>query len=325
MAEFDPQRWTAPKAPALVGEFQENSRLSKARLLATPSHGPEDVAVDSAGYIYTGTEDGSVIRIWRDGSARVVANVGGRPLGIEIYGEDLLVCNADLGLQCVSRSGRVELLADRYDGKPLKLTNNACIAANGEIFFTESSQRWPLSEYSTDIVEATATGRLFKLGTDGSLTELLGGLAFANGVALDADNNSVFVAETARYRIHRYWLAGDKEGTAEIFRENLPGFPDNLSFSNGTLWVAFASPRNPALDVMSSRPLVKRLAVQLPEALQPKPLRHGLVLGFDPTGTVSHNFQDPTGRVAITTGVREANGSLYIGVLNDPHVAVLDL
>ena len=31
------------------------------------------------------------------------------------------------------------------------------------------------------------------------------------------------------YRIQKYWLCGDKAGTAEIFIENLPGFPDNVS------------------------------------------------------------------------------------------------
>ena len=31
------------------------------------------------------------------------------------------------------------------------------------------------------------------------------------------------------YRIQKYWLKGDKAGTSEIFVENLPGFPDNVS------------------------------------------------------------------------------------------------
>ncbi len=325
MAEFDPQAWTAPKAPGLVGEFEQNDRLGKARLIATPNHGPEDVAVDSAGYIYAGTEEGSVIRLWRDGSARVVAKVGGRPLGVEIYGDDLLVCNADLGLQLVTRTGKVETLTDRHDDRTLTLTNNSTVCSDGTILFTESSQRWPLHDYEIDIVEGQPTGSLFQRSPDGTTTVLMDGLAFANGVALDAKEESVFVAETARYRINRYWLAGDKAGTSEVFRDNLPGFPDNMSFSNETLWVAFASPRNPQVDAMSSKPLLKKIALRMPDALKPKPLRHGMIVGFDDGGSVTQNLQDPSGRLAITTGVREMNGSLYIGVLTDPHVAVLTL
>ena len=325
MAEFDPKPWKAPRAPGLVGEFEQNDLLSSAKLLPTPNHGPEDVVVDSAGYIYSGTEEGSIVRIWRDGSARVVANVGGRPLGIEVYGDDLLVCNATLGLQAVSISGTVEVLTNSHDGTPLSLTNNASVALDGTIFFTESSQRWSLDDYSNDIVEGRPTGRLLKRDPDGTTTQLFDGIAFANGVALDSTEASVFVAETARYRIHRYWLSGDKAGSTELFKDNLPGFPDNLSFSNGTLWVAFASPRNPSIDAMSDKPILKKLAVKLPETLKPKPLRHGFIAGFDEGGNVTHNLQDPSGRIAVTTGVREANGALYIGALLDPHVAVVEL
>ncbi len=325
MAEFSPLSWKPPKAPGLVGEFEENDLLASARLLATPNHGPEDVVVDSAGYIYSGTEEGSIIRIWRDGSARVLAKVGGRPLGVELYGDDLLVCNADLGLQVVSMAGNTKLLTDSHNDAPLTLTNNASVAADGTVYFTESTQRWPLHDYTNDIVEGRPTGRLIRRDTDGTTTQLVSGLAFANGVALNTDESSVFVAETARYRIQRHWLSGEKAGTTEVFRENLPGFPDNISYSNGTLWVAFASPRNPSVDAMSNKPILKKVAVKLPDALQPKPLRHGMVMGFDEAGEVTHNFQDPSGKVAITTGVREANGSLYIGALTEPHVAVIDL
>lgn len=325
MAEFSPLSWKPPKAPGLVGEYEQNDRLASARLLATPNHGPEDVVVGPAGYIYSGTEEGSIIRIWRDGSARVLAKVGGRPLGIELYGDDLLVCNADLGLQAVSMAGNVKSLSDSHAGAPLTLTNNASVAADGTIYFTESSQRWSLHDYTNDIVEGRPTGRLLRRDQDGTTTQLFGGLAFANGVALDSNEASVFVAETARYRIHRHWLTGDKAGTTEIFQDNLPGFPDNVSFSNGTLWVAFASPRNPSVDAMSNKPILKKVAVKLPDALQPKPLRHGMVIGYDESGKVTHNLQDPSGKVAITTGVREANGSLYVGALTEPHVAVIDL
>ena len=325
MVEFRPITWKPPKAPGLVGEFEQNDRLAAAKLLSTPHLGPEDVVVGPTGDVYSGTEDGSIVAIGSDGTARVIAEVGGRPLGIERYGDDLLVCNADLGLQVVSMAGNVKPLTDSHAGTLLMLTNNASIASDGTIYFTESTQRWSLHDYTTDIVEGRTTGRLLRRDPDGSTAQVLANLSFANGVALDSAEASVFVAETARFRIHRHWLAGGKAGTTEVFRDNLPGFPDNVSFSHGTLWVAFASPRNPVVDAMGDKPFLKRVAVKLPEALQPKPLRHGMIIGFDEHGNVTHNLQDPSGRIAITTGVREANGSLYVGALTEPHVAVVDL
>ncbi len=325
MAKFSPAKWSAPKAPKLEGEYAENDRLTHARLIPTPFTGPEDVVVGPSGQIYTGTADGAILRITAGGETSAIANVNGRPLGIELYGDDLLVCNADLGLQRVTQNGTVDTLADRIGPDRFVLTNNATVADDGTIYFTESSQRWPLGEYTSDILEGRATGRLLRRSVDGELTELMPGLAFANGVALDADQTSVFVAETARYRIHRYWIAGERAGQGEVFLDNLPGFPDNLSFSDGIVWVGFASPRNTQVDAVSGINWIKHIAHRLPEALQPKALRHGLVVGYNTDGSVAHNLQDPSGKVAITTAARVANGSLYIGTLEDAHIAIVDL
>ena len=325
MVKFAPQKWSSPKAPKLEGAYAENDRLAHARLVPTPFAGPEDVVVGAGGEVYTGTADGSILRLTAGGNSTLVAEVGGRPLGIELYGDDLLVCNADAGLQRVTLTGAVDTIADRIGPDRFVLTNNASVAGDGTIYFTESSQRWPLSEYTADILEGRPTGRLLRRSVDGEVSELVPGLAFANGVALDADESSLFVAETARYRIHRHWLTGDRAGQTEIFLDNLPGFPDNLSFSDGVVWVGFASPRNPQVDAVSGINWIKHVAYRMPEALQPKALRHGLVVGYALDGSVAHNLQDPSGTVAITTAARVANGSLYVGTLEDSHIAILDL
>ena len=52
----------------------------------------------------------------------------------------------------------------------------------------------------------------------------------------------------------RYYFSGDKEGTVEIFSENLPCWPDNISPSNsGGYWVGCCVIRNPDLDYFFSR------------------------------------------------------------------------
>ena len=325
MVKFSPDKWSAPKAPKLDGDYAENDRLAHARLVPTPFAGPEDVVIGPNGDVYTGTADGSILRITTGGDSNVIAEVGGRPLGIELYGDDLLVCNADLGLQRVTLNGTVETLADRIGPDRFVLTNNASVADDGTVYFTESSQRWPLSEYTSDILEGRATGRLLRRTPDGDVAVVMPSLAFANGVALDAGQASVFVAETARYRIHRHWLTGERAGQSEGFLDNLPGFPDNLSFADGVVWVGYASPRNPQVDAISGINWIKHVAHRLPEALQPKALRHGFVVGYNTDGSVAHNLQDPSGKVAITTAARVANGSLYIGTLEDAHIAILDL
>lgn len=325
VATFEPEVWHPDRAPSLTGPYATNDRLDAARLVPTPANGPEDVVVDARGRMYTGTEDGSILEIDESGGVRSITQVGGRPLGVEWLGDDLLVCNAYLGLQRVSLTGVTDTLVDTVDGAPLLLTNNATVADDGTIYFTDSSRRWQLDRYADDLIEGRPTGRLLRRGPDGEVTTLIDGLQFANGVALDGAGRSVFVAETGRYRIHRHWLDGDRAGTTELFAGNLPGFPDNLSFGDGTLWVALASPRQRMLDVMAPRAWMRSLAHRLPSALKPKPVRHGMVFGFDDGGTVTHNLQDQTGRVAVTTSARFADGHLYIGVLSDPNIAVVEL
>lgn len=69
------------------------------------------------------------------------------------------------------------------------------------------------------------------------MTELLGGLEFANGVALAADGSWVAVAETGAARVRRLWLTGQRAGSAEDLVTGLPGHPDNIALgSDGLVW-----------------------------------------------------------------------------------------
>lgn len=47
----------------------------------------------------------------------------------------------------------------------------------------------------------------------------------------------------------RYYFAGEREGTVEVFSENLPSWPDNMSpSSTGGFWVGTAITRSPVLN-----------------------------------------------------------------------------
>ncbi|MGI9604764.1 MAG: SMP-30/gluconolactonase/LRE family protein, partial [Acidimicrobiales bacterium] len=63
MTEFAPEAWSPPKAPPLTGDFEENHRLRDAELIEIPGSGPEDVVVDGAGNLFTGTDNGTILRI----------------------------------------------------------------------------------------------------------------------------------------------------------------------------------------------------------------------------------------------------------------------
>lgn len=325
MPAFSPEPWDPGPTPDLTGAYETNDRLATATRWPVGGEGPEDVVVDDEGWAYTGLADGRIRRFDPDGGDPfTIAVTGGRPLGVELHPEDgLVVCDADRGLLHVDGRGTVHEWVTSHEGERLLFTNNAAVASDGTVYFSDTSRRWTIHEFNADILEQSATGRLFARHPDGSVEVLAEGLAFANGVALSADERSVYVAETARYRIRRFDL-GERRLVA--FADGLPGFPDNLSQAEGVIWAAFPRPRDRALDALLPRPWSRRVVHALPASLQPKPSRHGFVLGLDESdGSVVHNLQDTTGSVAVTTSARVAGDRLFVGSLTEPTIAVLAL
>jgi sugar lactone lactonase YvrE len=309
-----------------VDDLEENDLLASAEIWATPGTGPEDIVVDGNGAAFCGLDDGRVVRIDGTGGVETIADVGGRPLGIEWLDEGVMVvCNADLGLQRLTIRGEMTVLASSFEGTAFSFTNNAAVSGDGTVYFSDTSTRWTIHDYVNDLLEGQPTGRVFALTPDGDLRVVTDSLHFANGLALDTNEESLLIAETGTYRVHRHWLEGDQEGTTELFLDNLAGFPDNLTFGDGILWVSMASPRQALIDFMLPRTWMRTLSFRMPDSLKPKPERHGIVLGYDLEGHLIHNLQDSSGTVAATTSARQHDDRLFIGSLTEPHIAVYEL
>lgn len=295
-----------------------------------PGPGAEDVVVGPDGAVYTGTEDGSIFRVAHDGN-RVdrVAHTGGRPLGIEIDDDGrLLVCDAHRGVLRVDpRTGGIEPVAERIGRAPMLFCNNAAIASDGTVWFSDSSLHYGIEQWKDDFVQDTRTGRLARMGADGVPEVVIEGLAFANGVALAADESYVAVAETGARTVVRWWLSGPRAGTRDFLVTDLPGYPDNIARgSDGLIWVSIASPTDPVVERLQRAPLPLRKAVtRIPEPLQPKPKRTVRAQAFDDEGRLVHDVERPGTAYHMVTGVREHDGRLWLGSLHEPAIAVLDL
>ena len=325
---IDPVAFNPPrKQHRPPSAYNANTELAQARRIAEGRvNGPEDVAFDEQARLYTGTADGKIVRVGLLNDAVAdFAITGGRPLGLRFDPQGrLIVCDARKGLLAVDPEGRVATLATEAGGRPFRFTNNLDVAADGTLYFSDSSDARGPDEYLYELLEARPRGRLLRLDpASGKVDVLVDGLFFANGVALAANESFVVVAETYRYRLMRYWLKGPRAGTADVFADNLPGFPDNISRdSRGTFWVAFFTVRNDFLDALQPHPLAKRLWARLPGFLWPRPARYGFVANLDDRGRCLRSFHDPTGeRVWQITTAREHDGVLYLGTLDNPWLA----
>lgn len=321
-----PAAWTPVAAPALTGEYEKNSRLASVqRLSLGAGFAPEDVAIDSENRIYAGLDDGRIMRLQADASRpEVFANTHGRPLGMKFDSNgNLILADANKGLLSISRDGSITVLSTQADSVPFRCTNDLDIAADGTIYFTDASSKFPLSNYKADILEHQPNGRLLAYEPATKTTRVvLRDLRFANGVAMSPDQSFVLVCETERYRLHRVWLNGPKQGQSDIFIDNLPGFPDGLS-SNGKdrFWLALVTPRDATLDKLLPHPFLRKVVYRLPAFLQPAPKRYSFALGLDLNGRVVENLQNGSPDCyAQIANVVEHQGFLYFGSIGESTV-----
>lgn len=159
MTTFSPRAWQPLPAPRLVDDLEENDLLASAEIWATPGTGPEDIVVDGNGAAFCGLDDGRVVRIDGTGGVETIADVGGRPLGIEWLDEGVMVvCNADLGLQRLTIRGEMTVLASSFEGTAFSFTNNAAVSGDGTVYFSDTSTRWTIHDYVNDLLEGQPAG-----------------------------------------------------------------------------------------------------------------------------------------------------------------------
>lgn len=319
---IQPMAWSPPRAPRLEGPYAPNERLKGVTWIAEGKLlGPEATTIDASGRVLTGTRDGLVVRLDpKAGTLTRVAATGGRPLALAYDRSGrLLVCDAVKGLLAIEPSGAVRVLATAHAGVPFGFTNSLDLGPDGTVYFTDASSRFSVTQAREDVLEHGGRGRLLAYHPQSGTTELLlSGLQFANGVALSGDAAFLVVNETGAYRTTRYWLAGPKRGTSEPFVENLPGLPDNVTWSPArrAFWVALFSPRVAALDLLAGTPFLRKVVHRLPLFVQPQPARVGWALAIDERGAVVESLQDPTpGSFSPVTSVLEHDGTLWLGSL----------
>lgn len=324
--DIHPQAWTPIEAPKASGVLAPNEKLRAAKRWAVEiGAGGEAVAIDSRGHLYTGMLDGRVMRIDRlRGQSEELVSTGGRPLGMAFAPDGrLLIADAFMGL-LVWDGRSLNTLLTEVEGVPLRFADDLAITRDGVVYLSDASTRRGLDELMGELMEHAPNGRLirFDLATGEALVAL-DNLWFANGVTLSQAEDYVLINETFRFQIRRLWIKGPRRGQNDVFAQNLPGFPDNITTAmDGSYWVAIYGPRSQQLESLLPHPWMRKVIWRLPRSLIPHPERMAQVLKLDVNGDVVMSLAGSGDAVfAPITSVIEYENELWLGSLADTGLA----
>ncbi len=224
--------------------------------------------------------------------------------------------------------GKAQVMSTEAEGLKFGFTDDVDIAPDGAVYFTDASSKYGFGHHMEEAFEHGSNGRVLKFDPRTGVTTVIArDLVFPNGIAVGYGGDYLLVNETLKYRVLRIWLKGSNAGKVEPFIENLPGFPDNVTYNGfDTVWVALYSPRTPDLDRLLPYPALRKVIYRLPKFLHPKPPKHSFVLGVGLDGKVKYNLQYKGEDVfAPITSVRQAGDSLYFGSLAYPALGKIKL
>ncbi|MGE0800507.1 MAG: SMP-30/gluconolactonase/LRE family protein [Lautropia sp.] len=207
----------------------------------------EGPSFDRAGNLWcVDLAHGRILRISPDGTFDEVVRYDGEPNGLKIHRDGrIFVADHRRGLMVLDpQTGRIEphLVFVRREG--LKGPNDLVFGANGDLYFTDQGES----------ALEDPTGRVFRLRGDGSGTVdlLMDGLAGPNGLVLNRDETTLYVAITRDNAIYSLPLEPHYEGVKKAGRfiqlSGSPTGPDGLALDEagnlaivhagaGTVWL----------------------------------------------------------------------------------------
>ncbi len=204
---------------------------------------PEGVMALDDGSVFTADGRGHCARIAADGHTTFFGTLGGMPNGICIDKDgNCIVANIGNGeVQSLSPSGKHTVLMTEAEGKRMFTPNFPFIDFANRLWVSNSTDN---PDIDASLRAPVPDGCLVVIAEDRPPRIVADGICFANGVALDADENFVYVAETMHRRVLRYRINNDNRlSKAEVYGPSSLGklgFPDGIAFDEaGNLWVAF--------------------------------------------------------------------------------------
>lgn len=180
---------------------------------------PEDVVVSREGRVFASDHRATVAEIFPDGTFKRLGPKRGAPNGINIDGRGRIVV-ANFGIYDGEAgplevfdpgTGIRDILLATVEGRTLTASNYPLIDSSGHIWCANSTSAPTWQE----ALDRRADGFLYVLRSDGTSSIVADGLRFPNGLAISADEQTLFCCQTTGCDVLRFpILPGGRLGKA---------------------------------------------------------------------------------------------------------------
>ncbi|MDQ2925341.1 MAG: SMP-30/gluconolactonase/LRE family protein [Acidobacteriota bacterium] len=180
---------------------------------------PEGLAFDNDGALWAGGEAGQIYRLSSHGETQQIGNVGGFCLGLTFSAaQELFVCNVGLhALQRIDRRGKILQTIEHVGETRLRTPNFSVFDGDDNLYFSDSGS-WNGND-----------GSVYRLRAGGAVEHFAGPFAFANGLALNAAQDTLLVVESQRDCVTAVPIRKNGvAGTPEVYASGLSRIPDGV-------------------------------------------------------------------------------------------------
>jgi sugar lactone lactonase YvrE len=197
---------------------------------------PEHVAVAGDGRVFASDKASAVAELIDENTVRRIGEAGGEPNGIALdrYGH-FLIANFGLGvLQDLDPlTGAITVvLGGQLDGRPLRWLNFVLVDSVGALWCSVSTMADGLVD---TIARGTADGFIFRVTPDRQSAQLVAdAVSFPNCMALDRNEDYLYVVRTVEADVVRFPIRGETLGLPQQFGPPLGGRrPDEFGPGHG--------------------------------------------------------------------------------------------
>ncbi|WP_374025557.1 SMP-30/gluconolactonase/LRE family protein [Mycobacterium sp. HNNTM2301] len=186
---------------------------------------PEHVVVAGDGRVFASDKASAVAELVDENTVRPIGQAGGEPNGIAIDRDGhFLIANWGRGvLQDLDpQTGAITaVLSEQLDGRPLRWLNFVLVDSVGALWCSVSTMAEDLME---TLARGTADGFLFRIAPDRQSAHMVAdGVGFPNCMALDRNEDYLYVVRTVAADVVRFPIRSETLGPPEQFGPPLGG------------------------------------------------------------------------------------------------------